>query len=71
MSDLEQLDLFDLRAALGDLDVGDAFSHSGWDRSVVTERSADTVTFETTDTANGHRVGVSTSRALDRVVERR
>ncbi|MGV0868461.1 hypothetical protein [Corynebacterium kalidii] len=67
----EQPSLFDLRVAIGDLDVGDAFSHSGWDHSVVTARTAESVTFETTDTVNGRRVGESMTRALDRVVERR
>lgn len=67
----DQPSLFDLRVPLGDLDVGDQFSHSGWDLSEVTERTADTVTWVTTDTVNGRRVGESMSRALSRVVERR
>lgn len=67
----DQPSLFDLRVQLGDLDVGDQFSHSGWDLSVVTERTADTVTWVTTDTVNGRRVGESMRRALSRVVERR
>lgn len=73
MNRFDQLPLFDDRApvAVGDLAVGDRFSHSGWDVSVVTERTDDTVTWETTDTGTHRRVGVSTTSALSRMVERR
>lgn len=67
----EQPSLFDLRVTLGDLAVGDTFSHSGWDLSTVTARTAETVTWSTVDTVNGRHVGVTETRALSRVVERR
>ncbi|MGP5928898.1 hypothetical protein [Corynebacterium glyciniphilum] len=67
----DQPSLFDLRVPIGDLEVGDAFSHSGWDLSVITERTATEMTYYTTDTVNGRRVGVTTTTALHRVVERR
>lgn len=67
----DQPSLFDLRVPLGDLSVGDQFSHSGWDLSEVTERTADTVTWVTTDTVNGRSFGGNSTTALQRVVERR
>lgn len=67
----DQQSLFDLRVELGTLAVGDTFSHSGWDHSVVLDNDGEQVQWETTDAANGKRVGVSMSRAMHRVVERR